>query len=111
MFLSQLSSPGVNGAQVQSQNQSNSKYVHTVYSTICLVRKMAHKQSTNNETSNGSTTEIIDETDARAQLESGRTTPTLLLRLEHPRNERRVAFHAGIIDNEHLNRKKSKCKH
>ncbi|EDW54465.1 E3 ubiquitin-protein ligase PPP1R11 [Drosophila sechellia] len=70
---------------------------------------MAHKQSKSNETSNGSTTEIIDETDSRAQLESGRTTPTLLLRLEHPRNERRVAFHAGIIDNEHLNRKKSKC--
>ncbi|KAH8334105.1 hypothetical protein KR059_006677, partial [Drosophila kikkawai] len=63
--------------------------------------KMAQKSS--NDSNNGTTTEIVDETDA-----SG-STPTLQLRLAQPRDERRVVFHAGIIDNEHLNRKKSKC--
>ncbi|XP_017097223.2 E3 ubiquitin-protein ligase PPP1R11 [Drosophila bipectinata] len=65
---------------------------------------MAQKPST--ESSNGTTTEIVDETDA---TNGTRTTPTLQLRLEHPRDERRVVFHDGVIDNEHLNRKKSKC--
>ncbi|XP_017079501.1 E3 ubiquitin-protein ligase PPP1R11 [Drosophila eugracilis] len=68
---------------------------------------MAHKQ--NNETSNGTTTEIIDEADSSSPAEATRTTPTLQLRLEHPRDKRRVVFHAGVVDNEHLNRKKSKC--
>ncbi|XP_017015171.2 uncharacterized protein ZK945.8 [Drosophila takahashii] len=68
---------------------------------------MAQKQS--NETTNGTTTEIIDEGDTCGPSEAARTTPTLQLRLEHPRDERRVVFHAGVIDNEHLNRKKSKC--
>ncbi|XP_017130704.1 E3 ubiquitin-protein ligase PPP1R11 [Drosophila elegans] len=68
---------------------------------------MAQRQ--NNEATNGTTTQIIDEADAKTPSEAGRTTPTLQLRLEHPRDERRVVFHAGVIDNEHLNRKKSKC--
>ncbi|XP_016971030.1 E3 ubiquitin-protein ligase PPP1R11 [Drosophila rhopaloa] len=68
---------------------------------------MAQKQ--NNETGNGTTTQIVDEVDVGAPSDATRTTPTLQLRLEHPRDERRVVFHAGVIDNEHLNRKKSKC--
>lgn len=61
------------------------------------------------ESTNGSTTQIIDEPDASAPIDDTSTTPTLQLRLEHPRDERRVVFHDGVIDNEHLNRKKSKC--
>ncbi|XP_016953800.1 uncharacterized protein LOC108027091 [Drosophila biarmipes] len=67
---------------------------------------MAQKQS--NETTSRTTTEIINEEEARAPSEA-QTTPTLQLRLEHPRDERRVVFHAGVIDNENFNRKKSKC--
>ncbi|XP_034668516.1 E3 ubiquitin-protein ligase PPP1R11 [Drosophila subobscura] len=59
-------------------------------------------QRTKNESSNGTTTE---ETDGSLS----QTAPTLHLRLEQPRDERRVIFHEGVIDNEHLNRKKSKC--
>ncbi|XP_001357187.2 E3 ubiquitin-protein ligase PPP1R11 [Drosophila pseudoobscura] len=59
-------------------------------------------QRTNNKPSNGTATE---ETDGSLP----ETTPTLHLRLEQPRDERRVIFHEGVIDNEHLNRKKSKC--
>ncbi|KAH8385751.1 hypothetical protein KR009_003073, partial [Drosophila setifemur] len=61
------------------------------------------------ESTNRTTTEIIDETDASTSLEGSQSTPTLQLRLEQPRDQRRVVFHAGVIDNEHLNRKKSKC--
>ncbi|EDV31540.1 uncharacterized protein Dana_GF14499 [Drosophila ananassae] len=61
------------------------------------------------ESTNGSTTQIVDEADASAPVDGTSTTPTLQLRLEHPRDERRVVFHDGVIDNEHLNRKKSKC--
>ncbi|XP_017048934.1 E3 ubiquitin-protein ligase PPP1R11 [Drosophila ficusphila] len=68
---------------------------------------MAQKQ--NNEATNGTTTQLVDELDAGTPSETARTTPTLQLRLEHPREERRVVFHDGVIDNEHLNRKKSKC--
>ncbi|EDW76318.1 uncharacterized protein Dwil_GK14722 [Drosophila willistoni] len=53
----------------------------------------------------GSSTKTLDEGDANKEPEA----PTLLLRLEQPRDERRVVFHAGVIDNEHMNRKKSKC--
>jgi len=67
---------------------------------------MAQKQS--NETTSG-TTEIIDQAVSCAASQV-QTTPTLQLRLEHPQDERRVVFHAGVIDNENLNRKKSKCK-
>ncbi|XP_016932650.1 E3 ubiquitin-protein ligase PPP1R11 [Drosophila suzukii] len=66
---------------------------------------MAQKQS--NETTSG-TTEIIDQAVSCAASQV-QTTPTLQLRLEHPQDERRVVFHAGVIDNENLNRKKSKC--
>ncbi|XP_022229353.2 E3 ubiquitin-protein ligase PPP1R11 [Drosophila obscura] len=59
-------------------------------------------QRTKNKSSNGTTTE---ETDGN----QSQTAPTLHLRLEQPRDERRVIFHEGVIDNEHLNRKKSKC--
>ncbi|KAH8409279.1 hypothetical protein KR009_011868 [Drosophila setifemur] len=38
------------------------------------------------------------------------TTPGLLrLRLSQPEPERHVGFHEGVIDNEHMNRRKSKC--
>lgn len=60
-------------------------------------------QKTNNDTNTATRTEIVDEVDANA------ATPTLQLRLEQPRDERRVVFHEGVIDNEHMNRKKSKC--
>ncbi|XP_037731719.1 type 1 phosphatases regulator ypi1 [Drosophila subpulchrella] len=66
---------------------------------------MAQKQG--NETTIG-TTEIIDDAGSCAASQA-QSTPTLQLRLEHPRDERRVAFHVGVIDNENLNRKKSKC--
>ncbi|KAH8298176.1 hypothetical protein KR018_010553, partial [Drosophila ironensis] len=69
--------------------------------------KMAQKPT--NESTNGTATETVDETDASGALKADGTTPTLQLRLEQPRDERRVVFHDGVIDNEHLNRKKSKC--
>lgn len=37
--------------------------------------------------------------------------PTLRLRLKKPKSQKKVEFEAGTIDNEHLNKKKSKCKH
>ncbi|KAF0289349.1 E3 ubiquitin-protein ligase PPP1R11 [Amphibalanus amphitrite] len=35
--------------------------------------------------------------------------PTLHLRLVRPNNPRRVGWQSGTIDNEHMNKKKSKC--
>ncbi|XP_030377894.1 type 1 phosphatases regulator YPI1 [Scaptodrosophila lebanonensis] len=56
-------------------------------------------------------TETVDVTDASAGNGQRQTqnVPTLVLRLEQPRDERRVVFHEGVIDNEHMNKKKSKC--
>ncbi|ALC38257.1 CG13994 [Drosophila busckii] len=65
---------------------------------------MAQQPLSNNI--NGTTTEIIDEGDS---AEASQSTPTLVLRLEHPRDSRRVVFHEGVIDNEHMNKMKSKC--
>ncbi|EDW02879.1 uncharacterized protein ZK945.8 [Drosophila grimshawi] len=64
---------------------------------------MAHMSSSN--TSDISKTETVDEPDGGQQAEA----PTLVLRLEQPRDKRRVVFQDGIIDNEHMNRMKSKC--
>lgn len=35
--------------------------------------------------------------------------PTLHLRLARPHNPRRVGWQSGTVDNEHMNKKKSKC--
>ncbi|XP_017857282.1 PREDICTED: protein phosphatase 1 regulatory subunit 11 [Drosophila arizonae] len=70
---------------------------------------MAQVPISNNNT-DGTKTETLEETDsATQQAEAAQSAPTLLLRLEHPRDERRVVFHDGVIDNEHMNRMKSKC--
>lgn len=55
-------------------------------------------------------TQTIEETDGSQQTNTSDSTPTLQLRLEQPRDDRRVVFHDGVIDNEHMNRMKSKCK-
>ncbi|KAH8404401.1 hypothetical protein KR222_010644 [Zaprionus bogoriensis] len=60
-----------------------------------------------NGATEGSTTKTIEETDGCQQTSD--STPTLQLRLEQPRDDRRVVFHDGVIDNEHMNRMKSKC--
>ncbi|XP_030555561.1 uncharacterized protein ZK945.8 [Drosophila novamexicana] len=65
---------------------------------------MAQAQRINN--AECAKTETLEETDGAQKTES---TPTLLLRLEQPHEERRVVFHDGVIDNEHMNRMKSKC--
>lgn len=71
---------------------------------------MAQVPISNNNTE-GTKTETLEETDSATQhAETAQSAPTLLLRLEHPRDERRVVFHDGVIDNEHMNRMKSKCK-
>ncbi|XP_062120969.1 E3 ubiquitin-protein ligase PPP1R11 [Drosophila sulfurigaster albostrigata] len=58
----------------------------------------------------GSTiTETIEESDGCQKCEASEGVPTLQLRLEPPRDDRRVVFHEGVLDNEHMNRKKSKC--
>lgn len=53
----------------------------------------------------GTSTRTIEETETTVTD----STPTLQLRLELPRDDRRVVFHDGVIDNEHMNRMKSKC--
>lgn len=55
-------------------------------------------------------TKTIEESDGSQEPNTSDSTPTLQLRLEQPRDDRRVVFHDGVIDNEHLNRMKSKCK-
>lgn len=37
--------------------------------------------------------------------------PTLRLRLQTGNTDKKVSFNAGTIDNEHMNKKKSKCKY
>lgn len=36
--------------------------------------------------------------------------PTLHLRLRKPKNDKKVQWTTETVDNEHLNKKKSKCK-
>jgi len=68
---------------------------------------MAQRQRCNDT----ETTQTREETDGAQSTEATESTPTLQLRLEQPRDDRRVLFHEGVIDNEHMNRMKSKCKH
>jgi len=68
---------------------------------------MAQRQRCNDT----ETTQTREETDGAESTEATESTPTLQLRLEQPRDDRRVLFHEGVIDNEHMNRMKSKCKH
>ncbi|KAH8375080.1 hypothetical protein KR093_003707, partial [Drosophila rubida] len=72
---------------------------------------MAFKMSQQhvNSDTGATTTETIDETDGCQQFDTSENAPTLQLRLEPPRDDRRVVFHEGVIDNEHMNRLKSKC--
>uniref|UniRef100_A0A1A9WUC3 E3 ubiquitin-protein ligase PPP1R11 n=1 Tax=Glossina brevipalpis TaxID=37001 RepID=A0A1A9WUC3_9MUSC len=49
-----------------------------------------------------SQTEIVPREDSTTQ-------PVLRLRLQKPKNDKKVAWHEGTVDNEHLNKKKSKC--
>ncbi|XP_055550097.1 E3 ubiquitin-protein ligase PPP1R11 [Wyeomyia smithii] len=54
----------------------------------------------------------VTETITQDQIPGGsRTTerPVLRLRLQKPRSSRKVQWTNGTVDNEHLNRKKSKC--
>lgn len=39
-----------------------------------------------------------------------RRSPKLRLRLQPPQNDHRVTWTADVVDNEHMNKKKSKCK-
>ncbi|KAM8715515.1 hypothetical protein ACLKA7_002549 [Drosophila subpalustris] len=63
---------------------------------------MAQRQICN--ATEATTTKTKEETDG-----SSESTPTLQLRLEQTRDDRRVVFHEGVVDNEHMNRMKSKC--
>ncbi|KAH8281207.1 hypothetical protein KR044_005643, partial [Drosophila immigrans] len=69
--------------------------------------KMSQQSTSNDRVSTATGT--IEETDSCQQIEASEIAPTLQLRLEPPRDERRVVFHEGVIDNEHMNRMKSKC--
>ncbi|XP_003741796.1 E3 ubiquitin-protein ligase PPP1R11-like [Galendromus occidentalis] len=40
---------------------------------------------------------------------SGRLSPSLVLKLRKPKSGRRVGWSTDVVDNEHLNKKKSKC--
>lgn len=43
-------------------------------------------------------------------VEEKRTTsPTLKLKLHKPKNDKQVKWKSGTVDNEHMNKKKSKC--
>ncbi|GAB6021955.1 hypothetical protein CHUAL_006116 [Chamberlinius hualienensis] len=44
----------------------------------------------------------VDETDSV-------TTPPLRLKLRKPKNDKKVAWSSDTVDNEHMNKKKSKC--
>ncbi|XP_034471923.1 E3 ubiquitin-protein ligase PPP1R11 [Drosophila innubila] len=55
------------------------------------------------------TTKTREEIDGVQETDTSENTPTLQLRLEQTRDERRVVFHEGVVDNEHMNRMKSKC--
>lgn len=66
---------------------------------------MAQRQRCNDT----ETTQTREEIDGAQSTETTESTPTLQLRLEQPRDDRRVVFHEGVVDNEHMNRMKSKC--
>lgn len=40
----------------------------------------------------------------------GATSPTLALKLRKPKNDKKVKWTTETVDNEHMNKKKSKCK-
>ncbi|KAI9576507.1 E3 ubiquitin-protein ligase PPP1R11-like [Glossina fuscipes] len=53
----------------------------------------------------------ISQTEVIAHEDISDTTPrpVLRLRLQKPKNSKKVVWHEGTVDNEHLNKKKSKC--
>ncbi|XP_070154249.1 E3 ubiquitin-protein ligase PPP1R11-like isoform X2 [Polyergus mexicanus] len=50
-------------------------------------------------------TETISETD----VSESQDVPTVRLRLRKPKSNKKVQWTQGTVDNEHLNKKKSKC--
>ncbi len=38
------------------------------------------------------------------------TSPAVKLKLKKPKNDRKVKWEQGTVDNEHMDKKKSKCK-
>ncbi|XP_037024688.1 E3 ubiquitin-protein ligase PPP1R11 [Bradysia coprophila] len=54
-------------------------------------------------------TEILPATTPTDQTNNSNEPATLRLRLQTGNTEKKVSFNAGTVDNEHMNKKKSKC--
>ncbi|XP_071480244.1 uncharacterized protein [Diadema setosum] len=48
-------------------------------------------------------------TSTRTVTEETRASPTVTLKLRKPKNKKKVNWKTGVVDNEHMGKKKSKC--
>ncbi|KAL4219669.1 hypothetical protein ACF0H5_022241 [Mactra antiquata] len=55
------------------------------------------------------TRSVSDTTQTQVVEEERTTSPTLKLKLRKPKNDKKVKWTNETVDNEHLNKKKSKC--
>ncbi|XP_054284953.1 E3 ubiquitin-protein ligase PPP1R11 [Macrosteles quadrilineatus] len=66
---------------------------------------MAEIANNLNQVAESNTVTVVEEENASAQQD----LPTLRLRLKKPKSKKQVKWGEDTVDNEHLNKKKSKC--
>ncbi|XP_781077.4 E3 ubiquitin-protein ligase PPP1R11 [Strongylocentrotus purpuratus] len=51
----------------------------------------------------------LAQTSTRTATEETRASPSVTLKLRKPKSDKKVVWKTGVVDNEHMGKKKSKC--